>query len=169
MESGTGINSHRKILLKKAVSGWLVRKFILLFEARIRFWTLSQPPGTLAPSQLAMMDGMAKDTLFLISPGFEDPKQPGVRFVCPHCNQVEGLLASFPEIAASLDIQRVDFQRPRAAVIAEVGENNQSLPLLILGENPPDDAAAYGDRRFVRDTKRILELLADRHGFPRLH
>ena len=39
-----------------------------------------------------MMDAMAKDTLFLIAPGFEDPKHPGVRFVCPHCNQIEGLL-----------------------------------------------------------------------------
>lgn len=112
---------------------------------------------------------MAKDTLFLIKPGFEDPKQPGTRFVCPHCNQIEGLLAAFPDLAAGLDIQRVGFQRPRAAVIAEVGEENQSLPLLIFGSDVPEDASAQDGRRFVQDTKRILALLAERHGFPQLH
>ena len=79
-----------------------------------------------------MMDAMAKDTLFLIAPGFEDPKHPGVRFVCPHCNQIEGLLAAFPDLAAGIDVHRVGFQRPREAVIAVVGEENQSLPLFIF-------------------------------------
>lgn len=116
-----------------------------------------------------MMETMAKDTLFLIAPGFEDPKHPGVRFVCPYCNQVEGLLASFPDLASRLDVHRVGFQRPRAAVIAAVGEENQGLPLLVLAGAAPDDAARHGETRFVADTKRILELLAERHGFPRLH
>lgn len=57
----------------------------------------------------------------MIAPGFEDPKHPGVRFVCPHCNQIEGLLAAFPDLAAGIDIHRVGFQRPREAVIAAVG------------------------------------------------
>jgi hypothetical protein len=116
-----------------------------------------------------MMDTMAKDTLFLISPGFEDPKQPGVQFVCPHCNQIEGLLAGFPQLAEKLDIHRVGFQRPREAVIAEVGEENQPLPLLIFAGDAPADAATRGDKRFIQDTKRILQLLAERHGFPHLH
>lgn len=118
---------------------------------------------------LYTMETMAKDTLFLIEPGFEDPKQPGRRFVCPYCNQVEGLLASFPDLAARLDIRRVGFVRPRKAVIAAVGEENQSLPLLVLAGNPPEDALAHGDVRFVQDTNRILNLLAERHGFPHLH
>ena len=33
----------------------------------------------------------------------------------------------------------------------------------------PADAKTHGGARFVNDTKRILELLAERHGFPRLH
>lgn len=112
---------------------------------------------------------MAKDTLFLIAPGFEDPKHPGVTFVCPHCNQIEGLLAAFPDLAERLDIHRVGFTRPREAVIAQVGEQNQSLPLLIFSGDAPEDATVHGDKRFIQDTKRILSLLAERHGFPQLH
>lgn len=112
---------------------------------------------------------MAKDTLFLIELRFEVPKRPGVRFVCPYCNQVEGLLAGFPDLAARLDIRRVDFARPREAVIAAVGEENQSLPLRVLGDDVPEDALVSGDARFVQDTKRILALLAEHRSFPRLH
>lgn len=112
---------------------------------------------------------MAKDTLFLISPGFEDPKHPGTRFVCPHCNQVEGLLASFPDLEKKLDVRRVGFARPRAEVIDAVGEENQSLPLLVFASDPPQDAIAHGDARFVQKTDRILQLLAERYGFPHIH
>ncbi|MCF1484005.1 hypothetical protein B7W85_24055 [Allorhizobium ampelinum] len=116
-----------------------------------------------------MMDIMAQDTLFLLSPGFEDAKYPGTRFVCPSCNQIEGLLRSFPDLAAKLTIHRVDFPRPRQQVIDVVGEEHQALPLLVFGENPPEDATTYSDTHFIQDTKRILTLLAERHGFPQLH
>jgi len=112
---------------------------------------------------------MAKDKLFLIRPGFTDPKREDGPFVCPFCNQVEGLLASFPELARQIDVERVDFARPRNAVIAVVGEANQGLPLLVLRDDPPDDALRYGETAFIQDTKRILALLAERHGFPKLH
>ena len=112
---------------------------------------------------------MARDKLFLIAPGFADPKHPGVSFVCPYCNAIEGLLAAFPNLASKIDIERVDFPRPRQKVIAAVGEENQSLPLLILAENPPADAGEREGTRFVNSTDRILELLTERHGFPRLH
>lgn len=113
---------------------------------------------------------MSRDKVFLIEPGFEDPKQPGQRFVCPYCNQVEGLLAAFPALAAKLDVIRVPFARPRQPVIDLLGEANQSLPVLVLAEgDTPADAERHGDLAFVSDTKRILELLAERHGFPRLH
>lgn len=112
----------------------------------------------------------SRDKLFLLEPGFEDPAYPGQRFVCPHSNQIEGVLASFPELAAGLDIERVGFSRPRRAVIAALGEANQSLPALVLGEGDiPDDAERHGEVAFVKPTHRILDLLAQRHGFPRLH
>jgi len=113
---------------------------------------------------------MSRDKLLLLEPGFEDPKQPGQRFVCPHCNQIEGLLASFPDLAANLDIERLPFPRPRQAVIALLGEENQSLPALVFGDGAiPDDAERHGEVAFIKPTRRILDLLAERHGFPRLH
>lgn len=33
----------------------------------------------------------------------------------------------------------------------------------------PDDAQTLGEKRFVTDTNRILALLAERHGFPKVH
>ncbi|MBP0583025.1 DUF3088 domain-containing protein [Labrys sp. LIt4] len=112
----------------------------------------------------------SRDKLFLLEAGFEDPNHPGQHFVCPHSNQIEGLLVSSPELAGRLDIERVPFARPRRAVIAELGEANQSLPALVLGQGPiPEDAERFGDVAFVKPTRRILELLAERHGFPRLH
>ncbi|WP_113358379.1 DUF3088 domain-containing protein [Rhizobium sp. SYY.PMSO] len=112
---------------------------------------------------------MARDKLFLISPGFADPKHPGISFVCPYCNVIEGLLASFPDLASAIDVERVAFLRPRQKVIDVAGEENQSLPLLVFAENPPDDAGDWNGTRFVNSTDRILELLAERHGFPHLH
>ncbi|AGS26010.1 hypothetical protein REMIM1_PF00343 (plasmid) [Rhizobium etli bv. mimosae str. Mim1] len=66
-------------------------------------------------------------------------------------------------------MERVPFPRPRAKVIETVGEENQSLPVIILADNPPVDAGNWRGTRFVGKTDRILELLAERHGFPRLH
>jgi hypothetical protein len=112
---------------------------------------------------------MSRDKLFLIEPGFPDPNRPGEFFVWPHCNAIEGLLASFPDLAANVDVERVPFPRPRQKVIDAVGEKNQGLPVLVLGGKAPDDAANHDGVAFVSSTGRILDLLAERHGFPRIH
>jgi hypothetical protein len=112
---------------------------------------------------------MSRDKLFLIAPGFSDPKHPGVTFVCPSCNSIEGLLAGFPDLALKIDVQRVPFARPRADVIAAVGEDNQALPVLVLAGDAPPDAKHADGKAFTSETARILELLSERHGFPRLH
>ena len=43
--------------------------------------------------------------------------------------------------------------------------------MLIFGDEQavPEDAQTTSGRHFVSDSRRILELLAQRHGFPRLH
>lgn len=114
---------------------------------------------------------MSRDLLLLLEPGFTDPAHPGERFVCPHGVAIEGLLASDPGRAAQLDVKRVPFPRPRQDVVAALDEAHQGLPVLVLGdEHPvPEDALTLGEKRFVTDTKRILALLAERHGFPKLH
>lgn len=114
---------------------------------------------------------MSRDLLLLLEPGFTDPKYPGERFICPHGAPIEGLLASDPSKAAGLDIQRLPFARPREVAIEALDAEHQGLPVLILGdEHPaPADARTLGKKRFVTDTQRILALLAERHGFPKIH
>lgn len=110
-----------------------------------------------------------KDQIFLIAPGFADPKRDDGPFICPFCNQVEGLLASFPDLAGKVEVTRLPFPRPRQPVIDLVGEDNQSLPVLVYGDNPPADAKEANGRHFANDTARILSSLAERHGFPKVH
>ena len=59
---------------------------------------------------------MRGDRLFLLKPGFEDPEFPGCFFVCPHCNAIEGLLASFPGLATQIEVRRLVFARPRSGI-----------------------------------------------------
>jgi hypothetical protein len=112
-----------------------------------------------------------RDLLILLEPGFSDPKHPGEVFICPDGAPIEGLLASDPARNARLDIRRVPFTRPRKAAVEALGEEHQSLPVLVFGDAypAPSDAKSAGDKRFVTDTRRILALLAERHGFPKVH
>lgn len=114
---------------------------------------------------------MNRDRLFLLRPGFEDPAYPGQRFYCWHCALMEGVLASFPELATRLDVQRIAWPRPRLPAIEQVGEENQSLPLLVLadGDTSSHQTGTYEGRAFISDKDRILAALSERHGFPDPH
>jgi len=115
---------------------------------------------------------MSRDLLILIQPGFPDPKLSDHKlYYCPHCNVLEGLLASFPDLKDRIDVLRVPFARPRPAVIERIGAENQGLPVLIFADaaTAPDDASEFNGTRFVSATKRIAELLAERHGIPYSH
>jgi hypothetical protein len=118
-----------------------------------------------------MIVGMQRDRLFLLRPDFEDPAYPGKRFYCWHCALLEGVLASFPELASRLDVEHVSWPRPRASVIDVVGAGNQSLPLLILAGDAPEGLAfsTYNGVRFIADKDEILKALSVRHGFPEPH
>ncbi|MGO4706927.1 DUF3088 domain-containing protein [Microvirga sp. 2MCAF38] len=114
---------------------------------------------------------MKRDKLFILKPDFEDPAYPGKRFYCWHCALIEGVLVSFPDLVSKLDVERVAWSRPRARVIDMVGEENQSLPLLVLADDAPTELAAqsYNGRRFISDKDAILRALSLRHGFPEPH
>lgn len=114
---------------------------------------------------------MTRDTLFLLRPGFEDPAYPGERFYCWHCALMEGVLASFPELGRHLDVERIEWPRPRQAVISLVGEENQNLPLLVLAEGAtsPHQTGVHAGRAFIAEKDAILAALSDRHGFPVPH
>ena len=69
---------------------------------------------------------MTRDQLFLLKRDFMD----GARgpFYCTDCATLEGLLSFYPKLRDAVDVQYVDFPRPRAPVIAAVGPDNQ-VPL----------------------------------------
>jgi len=111
---------------------------------------------------------ISHDKLFLKRPGFEDPAFPGQTFYCLHCALVEGVLTSFPELAARLTVERIAWPGP---VVELVGEDNQPLPLLVLtpGETSRYRTGVYQDRVLVAGKDRILAALSERHGFPAPH
>lgn len=114
---------------------------------------------------------MQRDILFLLKPDFADPAYPDKRFYCWHCALLEGVLASFPDLAPRLDVRRVAWTRPRADVIALVGLENPSLPMLIFAPDAPEDVPAKvsGRVRYLDDKDAILDLLSRRHGFAEPH
>lgn len=115
--------------------------------------------------------GLKRDKLFLLKSDFADPAYPGQRFYCWHCALMEGVLASFPDLAKRLDVERIAFPRPRKEVVALVGEANQNLPLLVLADDAPLALAdgTYNGAHFVADRDAILAVLSKRHGFPVPH
>lgn len=98
-----------------------------------------------------------RDRLFLLESQFADPALPGRAFYCRDCITIEGLLAAFPERAAGIDVVRVPYPRPRAAVIEAIGEANQNLPALVW------------DGGFANEIEALLAALHTRHGFPERH
>ena len=110
------------------------------------------------------------DVLYLLIPG-EDPAVPGEAYFCPPCAMVEGVLVSSPHLGPTIEIRRIAFPRPRTEIVELLGEENQSLPMLLLaeGETSPHQTGTVNGRAFINDRDAILEALAERHGFPRPH
>ncbi len=95
----------------------------------------------------------------MLRPDFTDPAYPGRRFYCWHCALIEGVLAGVPDHTRLLDVERVDWPRPRQAVIDAAGAANQSLPLIVFG----------GDAGSLAGKDASLAYLAERYGFPEPH
>ena len=114
---------------------------------------------------------MMRDRLILLKADFEDPEFPGKRFFCWHCALLEGVLASFPDLNKTLDVERISWPRPRQEVVDLIGPVNQSLPVLILADDAAPELAtgAANGRRFAEGKDAILRALAVRHGIPDPH
>lgn len=112
---------------------------------------------------------MDKDILFLLPPAFEVEGAPGEVWFCPDCAPVEGLLASYPTLKGALDIRYVArFARPRAEMVALVGEAHQGCPTLLTRTKPRSVPAAEANGWFViADPGPIARFLRERHGIPR--
>ena len=95
---------------------------------------------------------------------------------CPACATLEGVLAFYPQLRDLLDIQYVDFPRPRPVVIAAIGAEHQGLPALVVAPDPAADLALAGldvreaqGRRFLQSAGDIGRYLARRYGIGEPH
>ncbi len=115
---------------------------------------------------------MSKDKLFLLKAEFMDGGQGP--FFCPDCAYVSGVLSYFPQLRDELEIQYVEFPRPRPAIVAEVGEENQGAPVLVLAKKTMSafdlyEVKEFQGRSFISGAKDILEYLAAAYKVSRPH
>jgi hypothetical protein len=108
---------------------------------------------------------LARDTLFILRAPFEDPELEGTWF-CTSCATMEGALLANPHWARSIEVKRMPYPRPRHDVIDLIGEENQSLPVLVLADNskPPEGAKEFEGRYFLDAPKPITRYLAAAYG-----
>ncbi len=114
---------------------------------------------------------MDRDKLIILQTDFEDPAYPGQYFYCWHCVLMEGVLTAFPNLKQVIDVERIPWPKPRAAVVRLLGSENQSLPVLILASSAPPglETGEANGYRFVEGKDAILRVLALRHGIPDPH
>lgn len=114
---------------------------------------------------------MQHDKLIILKPEFIDPDLGGRHFYCQHCIIIEGLLAAFPDIAMRLDVERIEFAKPRLPLVELIGADNQWLPVLIFADDASTDLATgqYGAVKFANELGALLHALHVRHGFPEPH
>src|ERR1700685_2381585 len=110
-----------------------------------------------------------KDRLYLLRSGFM--KGDAGPFYCNDSVPVEGMLSFFPQLRQLLDVQYVEFARPRIALVEELGTEHQSLPVLVLasGRTPKrgtPESQSTNSRRFYVDERKIREYLSIQHGLP---
>lgn len=108
-----------------------------------------------------------KDILFLLAPGFTDNGTGP--YYCGDSAPVEGLLSFFPSLRDDVDVRYIEAPRPRQAIVALIGNANQSAPVLVLGEGRTlaDATIApreYEGRRFIDNEGEIRRYLSSEYG-----
>ena len=110
-----------------------------------------------------------KDQLYLLRPGFMNA---GIGpLYCSDSAPVEGVLSFFPELRKLIDVHYIEFPRPRSVLVEALGDENQSVPVLILAsgrtlrKDMPEAKSARG-RFFFNDEKSIRQYLALHYGLP---
>ena len=110
-----------------------------------------------------------KDQLYLLRPGFMNAGLGPL--YCSDSAPVEGVLSFFPNLRKMIDVHYIEFQRPRAALAEALGDEYQSVPVLILapGRTPrkdmPEAKSARG-RSFYSDERSIRQYLSLQYGLP---
>lgn len=110
-----------------------------------------------------------KDRLYLLRPGFMNASIGPL--YCNDSAPVEGMLSFFPKLREFIDVQYVEFPRPRAPLVEALGTEHQSLPVLILAPDRklkpgvPEPETANG-RRFLANERSVRDYLSVQYGFP---
>lgn len=114
---------------------------------------------------------MSHDLLYLLKPDFKDQ---GKTYYCPGCAEVIGILGLYPALKPCIDIQYVDFPRPRPDLVSLLGEANQGCPVLVLATVPHNLPAHLNvrhanGRAFVATARDIGAYLAHAYGIGLPH
>jgi uncharacterized membrane protein len=106
---------------------------------------------------------MIRDRLFLLPPGFE---ANGRREYCPECAEMWGLLHYYPALMHTLDIRYQPLARPRAEMVALLGEDHQNCPTLVLSEHAPGHTVVQTAKgaRYIDNARDIGVYFAHRYG-----
>lgn len=97
--------------------------------------------------------------LFLLKADFKDLNRgDDKRYFCPDCVMIEGLLSYYPRLANELEVNYVNFARPRPVLVDLLGEENQSCPVLVLE-----------DGSFINETAAIIKHLTEKHQIGHAH
>jgi hypothetical protein len=110
-----------------------------------------------------------KDQLFLLRPGFFNGGLGPL--YCGDSVSVEGLLSFSPMLREAVDVHYLDFSRPRAPLVEALGEDRQSVPVLILadGSTPKDggiETETAKGRQYLADEKSIRRYLSTQYDQP---
>ena len=110
-----------------------------------------------------------KDQLYLLRPGFMNAGMGP--FYCSDSAPVEGVLSFFPQLRQLIDVNYLEFARPRKPLVKELGEQFQSLPVLILAadrklNDPELEPGHANDKRFFADESGIRHYLSTQYGLP---
>ena len=114
---------------------------------------------------------LVRNKLIILKTRFRDPAYPDEAFYCWHCVLMEGLLASFPNMAREIDVERIAWPRPRKELISLIGADNQSVPVLLLANDAPKgiEAKSHNGIVFINDKDSILHALSAIYGIPFPH
>lgn len=112
-----------------------------------------------------------KCKLYLLDMGFSDKNYQDDTFFCPDCTMLEGILAKNPRLSNFIDVSYLPFDKPREELVDMCGEENQSLPALILPEGITSSyqTGVYKNTSYISDLSQIIAFLVDTYHIPKQH
>ena len=117
---------------------------------------------------------MAK--LFLLKPDFIDSsRNVYTKYFCPENAMINGVISYYPKLKELLEIEYIDFERPRSKLVKLVGEENQGCPNLVISKAEIDGNTdvsyfgTFGENLFVNDPLLIARYLSEKYKIGTAH